>query len=144
MWEKRNGSLQTDKSGVPLKVSFEGTRVVVISRTGNGLAEILIDGKKCTDFAETWAATLPSKTPFDYRPSIMRVDIKGEPVAETWTLTINNMSENGREFNFSLKGSVSGEQGCGDHKAVFTSKNGVIEIDPNVLAMRLQSALTGS
>lgn len=109
-----------------------GSRVDVISLNGNGVADILVDGKPPSDHLETWAATLPTPTPIDYRPGIMRVGLKGKPVAESWTLTTHSVNEDGKEFNYSLRGSVSGGQGCGDHKSVCLSENGVMELRPEL------------
>jgi hypothetical protein len=95
------------------------TRFDLVSLKGQGVAGILIDGKKSSSMAGTWAATQSLKTPIDYRPAIRKVGIGGQPVAETWTLTADNISEDGKRFLFSLEGSVSGFQGRGGSYRTF-------------------------
>ena len=131
-WEVTCTGLKNKVPNARLEVHFMGSRVDVISLKGNGVADILVDGKPPSEHLETWAATLPTSTPIDYRPGIMRVGLKGKPVAETWTLTANAVNEDGKEFNYSLQGSESGRQGCGDHQSVFRSSNGVIELQPKL------------
>jgi hypothetical protein len=129
-WIRDAQGLHTSKQGARLKVNFEGTRLDLISFEGEGIAEILVDGRKSSAMARTWAATQPSKTPIDYRPAIRKVGLGAQPVAETWTLTADHISEDGQEFSYSLEGTVSGFQGRGDHTAAFVSNNGVIHLSP--------------
>ena len=131
-WVKTCTGLKNKVPNARLEVHFMGSRMDVISLKGCGMADILVDGKPPSEHLETWAATLPSPTPIDYRPGIMRLGLGGKPVDETWTLTANSVNCDGKEFNFSLQGSVSGGQGCGDHKSVFRSSNGVIELQPKM------------
>jgi hypothetical protein len=130
-WKKDADGITSTMPGAKLKLTFEGTRVDLVRLKGQGVAGILIDGKKSSTMAGTWAATQLSKTPIDYRPAIRKVGIGGQPVAETWTLTADNISEDGKAFSFSLEGSVSGFQGRGDHTAPFVSGNGVIKLLPH-------------
>ena len=132
-WKKDADGITSTMPGAKLKLTFEGTRIDLVSLKGQGVAGILIDGKKSSTMAGTWAATQPSKTPIDYRPAIRKVGIGGQPVAETWTLTADNISEDGKAFSFSLEGSVSGFQGRGDHTAPFVSMNGVQYIPYNYI-----------
>ncbi|MEM9017259.1 MAG: GDSL-type esterase/lipase family protein, partial [Verrucomicrobiota bacterium] len=129
-WTKTKTGLQSQKAGASLKLNFEGTRVDIIAHSSEGAADVLIDGKRPSEISETWSATLPSKTPIDYRPAIMRVDLGGKPVAETWTLTVDSVNETGSEFSYTLRGSVSGDQGRGGSNEVFRSRNGIVEFRP--------------
>jgi len=131
-WIQSENGLRSTENGSPLRIEFEGTRVDVISRSGNGQADIRIDGKRPTAIPETWSATLPSSTPIDYRPAIMRIGLPGLPVAETWTLTVNPLSKDGRNCDYALQGSKSGFQGNGSHTDVFRSADGIIELNPKM------------
>jgi hypothetical protein len=129
-WQKTGSGIKTSKIAARLFVEFEGTRVDIISREGKGRAKILVDGQVVSKIGHTWSATLPSNTKIDYRPALMKANIIGQPVAEKWTLTADHISPNGKTFSYSLKGSISGQQGKGDHTEKFYSENGVWEIDP--------------
>lgn len=129
-WTAGTDGLNSGKEGATLTIPFDGSRLDVISRHISALAEIRLDGKKPSELPDNWAATLPSSTPIDYRPAIMRVMLHGKPVKETWTVTVESCSDDGRQFSYSVRGSVSGEQGRGDHTGVFHSSNGIIELRP--------------
>jgi hypothetical protein len=129
-WTAGKDGLNSGKEGAALTIPFEGSRLDVISRHGNAWAEIRVDGKKPSELPGNWAATLPSSTPIDYRPAIMRVMLHGKPVKEKWTVTVESCSDDGKHFSYSVRGSVSGEQDRGDHTGVFHSRNGVIELRP--------------
>lgn len=131
-WKKTAAGLQTKEAGAKLEVHFTGSRIDVVCWKGEGVADILVDRKPPSEHLETWAATLPSPTPIDYRPGIMRVGIGSKPIDETWTLTANSVNEDGKEFTYSLRGSVSGGQGCGDHRSAFRSTNGIMELQPQL------------
>ena len=96
-----------------------------------GTAKILIDGKAPSSFAAAYAATRPTPTPICWFPSIARVTLGPNPVAEDWTVTATEISKDGTQFNFRIQGSVTGRDGEGitsGHQ--FTSKSGRIHIDP--------------
>jgi len=132
-WNPTSKGLENGSTGKSLKIEFEGTRVDVIHFGGDGIADIHIDGKRPSEIPETWSATLPSSSPIDYRPAIMRVGLMGLPEKETWTLTAHSVSNNGRTYNYSVKGSVSGFQGKGDQSDIFQSDNGILQIDPRMI-----------
>lgn len=128
-WKLRS-SLTTNKKGTSLVLEFEGSRVDAIYGSGKGEAKILINGQSPWEITETWSATLPSKTPIDYRPALMKLEILKPAKPEKWTLTTEKISENGKIFSYHLSGSTIGMQGSGDHRSVFHSKNGMISINP--------------
>jgi len=134
-WASGAEGLRSTKPGALLTIPFTGSRLDVISREGSGSAEIRVDGKKPSALLSNWAATLPSPTPIDYRPALMRVKLHGQPVQETWTVTVESCSDDGHEFSYSVRGSVSGDQGRGDHTAVFRSRNGIVELRPEWFTM---------
>jgi hypothetical protein len=59
-----------------------------------------------------------------------RVNLGKKPVAEDWTLNVNNISKDGKLFRFNLAGSVTGPDGEGTQEKFFTSKSGRISFDP--------------
>ncbi|NDV61729.1 hypothetical protein G0Q06_04635 [Puniceicoccales bacterium CK1056] len=134
-WNSGIDGLSTRGENATLTIPFKGSRVDVISHTGSGQAEIRVDGKRPSELLSNWAATLPSPTPFDYRPAIMRVMLHGQPIKEKWTVTVESCSDDGNEFSYAVKGSVSGHQGSGDHTGNFLSDNGVIELRPEWFTM---------
>lgn len=129
-WNKTECGIKTSKEGANIFIEFEGTRVDVISKQAKGKAHIFVDGKKVSQIVSTWSTTLPSNTKIDYRPALRKANIIGKPMAEKWTLTAEKISPDGKKYSYSLKGSISGDQGRGDHTQKFFSKNGVWEIDP--------------
>ncbi len=129
-WEPTRHGLKSTKHGSPLIIEFEGTRIDIISHSGNGEADILIDEQPPSAHLETWSTTLPTSTPIDYRPAIMNVRLRGKPMTESWTLTVDSADAKGQSFTYFLNGTQSGRQGKGSHKSSFVSENEIIRIDP--------------
>lgn len=129
-WERDAHGIFTSTPGATLRIAFQGSRLDVVSLSGQGRAEIRVDGRKPSEIPSTWAATLPSPTSIDYRPAIRHVEIIGQPRPEQWTLSAEAMSADGTEFSYRLDGSISGFQGSGNHVATFESVNGVIKLSP--------------
>ncbi len=127
-----NGEILTK----PLKFQFDGNRVDLIAMRNKegkpGTAKILIDGKAPSAISGVYAATRPSQAPKCWWPAVRRVELGTgvTPVAEDWILTFTKVNENASEFEYDLKGSVTGPDGSGNNKEKFTSKSGRILIDP--------------
>ena len=138
-WKRANeGAIGTDPSA-PLCLRFHGNRVDIVSMKINsppGSARILIDGRPPSAFPGAYAATRPSKNPISGRPALNRVMLGTNAVAEDWTLSATDISTNGREFAFSLKGTVTGPDGTGKHDKPFVSNSGRIRIDPSEITFR--------
>jgi hypothetical protein len=49
---------------------------------------------------------------------------------ESWTLTAHDVSEDGKQFAFDVKGSVTGDDGTGTNEKTFVSNSGRITIEP--------------
>ncbi|MFA6293034.1 MAG: SGNH/GDSL hydrolase family protein [Victivallales bacterium] len=120
----------------PVKFQFDGNRVDLIAmpiKDGKpGTAKILIDGKAPSTIPGVYATTRASQAPKCWWPALRRVEIGSDsvPVAEDWTLTFTKVNEKATEFEYELKGSVTGPDGNGDSKGKFTSKSGRMIIDP--------------
>lgn len=116
-----------------LVLAFEGNRVDVISaytgRGKQGTAQVLIDGKKPSEFPTLYSITRP--TPGPWSPlALTRVDYVSPLKAEEWTLTITSVSEDSSRWEFEVVGSVTGPDGRGSSDAVFVSKSGRVKIEP--------------
>jgi len=116
-----------------LKLKFRGNRVDVTAMPHDGrlgTARILIDGKFPSAHPRAYAATLPTRTPIDYRPAIKQVILGDDPKVETWTLTAHDISSDGRKFAFDLAGSVTGPDGSGTHEKTSVSNSRRITLHP--------------
>ncbi|OGV55978.1 MAG: hypothetical protein A2017_07885 [Lentisphaerae bacterium GWF2_44_16] len=127
------GALGTSSKDT-LKLKFIGNRVDVIPTpfTGKlGTAKILVDGKAPSKSPEMYACTRPSPAYKEsVRPALRRVTLGKNPTAEKWTLTVKNISDDAKTFNYELCGSVTGKDGEGNNREKFISNSGRIIIDP--------------
>ena len=118
----------------PLKIEFEGNRVDLLAMPSKeaklGTAKILIDGKDPLKYPEIY--TFKRFGSFNHWfPVLRKIQIGGNPpVEEEWTLTFTKMSPDAKDFEYEVKGSVTGVDGQGSSKEKFVSKSGRITIDP--------------
>ncbi|MFZ2657847.1 MAG: hypothetical protein WAX69_23135 [Victivallales bacterium] len=142
-WKSDKGELpsQGEILSKPLKFQFEGNRIdllaMPVKEEKPGTAKILIDGKIPSAIPGVYAATRPSQAPKCWWPALKRVEIGSgaAPVAEDWTLSFTKINDNVTEFEYDLKGSVTGPDGSGNNKAKFTSKSGRMLIDPQLFTV---------
>jgi hypothetical protein len=115
----------------PLRFEFEGNRVdVVAPASGNfGTARILIDGQKPSTFRGLYAATRTNAAPGSWFPALRCVELGEGVVPEDWELTITQMNDKCTEFEYEVKGSVTGPDGKGNGKEKFTSNSGRLIVD---------------
>lgn len=119
----------------PLKFQFAGNRVdlvaMPVSGAQAGTAKILVDGKAPSTLPGIYAATRASTAPNCWWPALTRIEIGRDaaPVAEEWTLTLTKVTTVW-DFEYELKGSVTGPDGAGNSKEQFTSKSGRMLINP--------------
>ena len=127
-----------------LKFDFEGSRIDLMAnplKDGKpGSAKVLIDGKLPSAFPEVYVATRTTPKPNSTWPMIERVQLGKTPVAEDWTLTYTTVNPakskpeldkpDTFDFDFELKGSVTGADGKGNNKERFVSNSGRIILDP--------------
>ena len=123
-----------------LKLTFDGNRVDVLAfaATDLGSAKILVDGKPPSQMPELYRCTRPSAAPYVWWPGVKRVTLAGTapPVLETWTMTLTDVDKDKGTVGFTLKGSVTGDDGGGSRGRDFVSNSGRIHIaarDFNVL-----------
>ena len=118
----------------PLRIAFEGNRVDVAAMptTGKlGTARILIDGKKPSELPGVYAATRSNVCPGNWFPALRRMELGRNAVTEKWDLVLTKINENCSEFEYEVKGSVTGPDGNGNSKEKFVSNSGRLAIDPN-------------
>jgi hypothetical protein len=128
----------------PLKFEFEGNRIDLLGmplKDGKpGSAKVLIDGKAPSAFPEVYVptrATLKPKSPW---LMVTRVELGKNAVPEEWTMTYTKVAPamskpevtkpDTFDFEFELKGSVTGPDGKGNNKEKFVSNSGRITLDP--------------
>ena len=133
-WQTDNNGYKSNDTDAKLVYAFDGNRIDIGTMPiaeNLGKATILIDGKKPSDHIGTWAVSLPSRLNNYNRPGIMKVDLVGLPEQnDTWTLTVTEVSADGRTFNYNVKSAVDGPQGSGNQSSTFISKNSLISIKP--------------
>ncbi|MBX9628028.1 MAG: hypothetical protein K2X82_29790 [Gemmataceae bacterium] len=114
-----------------LTVPFEGNRVVLVCKPGEGKpAAVRIDGKKPSEWAECYAATRATAFPNTNWPVLLRVTSEKPPVAGEWTLSVTELSADGKGGKFTVAGSVTGEDGAGEVGRRFVSPSGRVVIEP--------------
>ncbi len=114
-----------------LELKFDGNRIdAILAADATGTAEVLIDGKKPSQFPECYAFTRPQPGPWSPL-FIARVEHTAPLVLEEWTYTVTG-GGNGEKWTFDVAGSVTGADGSGSSDQPFTSKSGRVKILPEV------------
>jgi len=113
-----------------MRLEFEGNRVDVEARLPAGRRVcVLIDGRKPSEFPGCYAITRPQPGPWSPL-ALVRVDHERPLVLEDWSLTITDVSPDGKRWSYSVRGSITGPDGDGRSDAVFVSASGRVKIDP--------------
>jgi hypothetical protein len=95
---------------------------LVTRRIGEGAAEILIDGRKPSEYPECYVIDRPA--PRAWAPlTVVRVDHDAPLVLEDWALTLISVSEDGKAWEYDVAGSVTGPDGHGSSRDVFVSNS---------------------
>ncbi|MDC7218105.1 MAG: SGNH/GDSL hydrolase family protein, partial [Spirochaetales bacterium] len=132
-WRHEGKGMVGENSNSALKLHFHGNRIDVVAFSVEGKlgsAKILIDGKSPSSYKGAYAITRTNKNPLHGRPMLNRVNLGKEPIVEDWILKVNNISEDGKIFKFSLSGSVTGPDSEGTNEKFFTSESGRINFNP--------------
>jgi hypothetical protein len=115
-----------------LALDFDGNRVDLIAASDapvGGRAQILIDGKKPSEFPGAYRITRP--TPGPWSPVFLsRVDHDSPLILEDWSLKISHVSPDGHTWDFDIAGSITGPDGSGKSDQPFTSQSGRVKIEP--------------
>ena len=124
--------------GNKLVFPFEGNRVDLIGgkaapggATGTKeVAQILIDGKKPSEWPCHYMIPRVSNSQAGFWPAILRVGHDRPLQVEDWTLTITECNDAVDDFKFEVEGSSTGPDGSGTNKHKFVSLSGRVVIDP--------------
>lgn len=117
--------------GDRLVVEFEGNRVVALAGAGaRGRARVLVDGRPPSAFPECHAVTRPSGTAGVGWPAVMRIGWNVLPIVEEWTATVRGFDAEQKDFELSVRGSVTGPDGEGRGGERFVSRSGRVVIEP--------------
>jgi len=118
-------------NGNELTLNFHGNRVVAVAEKGKrGSAEVFVDGKKPSEFPESYVFSKPQAHPFIFWPPILQISGVNPLLAEDWTAIVKDLNEDGTDFVFDLFGSKTGYDGSGRGNIRFVSESGRIVIEP--------------
>ena len=133
---ERSQSVCVSKNG-SVVLRFIGNRVVAVfgaiasvgdTARNQFAADVLLDGVPAANYREMWYATRPSAL-VSWMPMIFRVASKSVPVAEKWTLTyLNGTDQYGNPVHYRVDGSITGYDGEGWSNEDFTSNSGRVAI----------------
>jgi hypothetical protein len=114
------------------RLEFTGTRADLLFKPGSkGSLSALVDGRKPSAIPELYGFTRVSAFPMSDWPVLLRVGAQAPLVAEEWSLLLDHASADGKVCHFSVRGSVTGEDGEGWSTNRFVSKSGRIVIEPD-------------
>ena len=113
-----------------LRVEFTGTRVDVLLKSRPSTVSVRIDGNSPSSIPELYGFSRVTAFPNSDWPILLKVGSAAPLIAETWSLTISQVSDDGKACRFNLKGSVTGPDGEGWSTNHFASKSGRVVIEP--------------
>ena len=116
--------------GKQIEMIVEGNRIDVITSKDGPSLEVFIDGKKPSEFPKLYQVSRTGYFPRMNWPCLLRVQSQNPLLQETWTATLNNVSKDGKNFDFKIEGSKTGADGEGHSSKKFVSKSGRVVIDP--------------
>jgi hypothetical protein len=111
-------------------IQFDGSRLEMLtSKPIAAWPSVSIDGRSPEQVDGCYFVTRASPTQtVPTWPAVRRVSLASEPTSEDWTATINNMTPDQKTFDFSVRGSVTGDDGGGSSAHDFVSKSGKLSI----------------
>jgi hypothetical protein len=116
-----------------LKLEFIGNRVEAIAAeqlAEKDSLEVWLDGQRPSAIPELRVFTRVSAFPNSTWPCLLRIDSGAPLEVEDWTLVLNEVTEDLARVKFSLRGSVTGEDGVGSSDVRFVSTSHRIVIHP--------------
>lgn len=119
-----------------LRLSFEGSRIDLICRPGEGApAGIRIDGRKPSEWPQVYTFTRALAHPAGkWRvrwPVVAPIESQHPLLEEEWTLQATQADPEGKRFKFSLRGTRTGPDGEGRSDQRFVSTSGRVVIETN-------------
>jgi hypothetical protein len=112
-------------------VEFEGNRLEILSsKPLSPRPGAAIDGTAPKDIDGCYLATRASsvQTVPDW-PALRRITLRHDHTPQEWTATLTGITPDQNSFQFSVTGSVTGDEGQGDSAHDFVSKSGQISIE---------------
>ena len=114
-----------------LTLDFTGNRVDIILADHETVdAAVWIDGKRPSEFAELYGVTRTTYYPLTSWPALLKVDDQAPLQLEQWRLTLTQISEDQKQFRFTIDGSETGYDGQGQSDQQFVSNSGRVVIEP--------------
>lgn len=115
-----------------LRLEFDGSRMDAVCAPGGAPpVEVLIDGKRPSEFPELCSFTRASPYPGSNWPALLKVGSQAPRVAEDWTLTVTEINDAHDVVRFRVQGSVTGPDGDGVSTNRFVSGSGRVVIGPD-------------
>ena len=116
--------------GNQIELTVDGNRIDIISKSKGNTVQVIIDDKKPSEISSLYKFSRTGYFPRMNWPCLLRVQSQKPLLEETWTATLNNVSKDGKSFNFKIEGSKTGFDGEGHSSKKFVSKSGRVVIDP--------------
>jgi len=134
-WTVSEGGLVSTGTS-PLRLNFHGNRVDLVALPGKtGSARILLDGKAPSAERDTLAASRSTLAPGAWWPVVTQVSLAPSAVPETVTMNFHDVTPDGSQFAFDVRGSVSGDEGSGQAGQDYVARSGRYSIKAADLAL---------
>jgi hypothetical protein len=114
-------------------VNFDGSRLELLSeRPLRVWPSVTIDERDPRDIDGCYQVTRssPLESVTDW-PALRRITLLHDRTAEDWTATITKITPDQKSADFTVKASVTGDQGNGNSSRNYVSKSGRLSIDGN-------------
>jgi hypothetical protein len=112
-------------------VNFDGSRLEMISNQPlTAWPSVTIDERPPTDIDGCYQVTRssPLKSVPDW-PALRRITLLHDHTAEDWTATITNITPDQKLVDFTVRASITGDEGAGNSSRKYVSKSGQLSID---------------
>jgi hypothetical protein len=126
-----------ERNMITLTIPLEGTGAELVWPAKNvyiSKVAVQVDGRKPSSLADCYYYTHPARNPEAFfltnMGQLLAMQLAGAPQAEEWTLTVLSTDTLKGQLRFSLRGSLTGEDGTGSSDSLFTSRSGRIVITP--------------
>lgn len=126
-------------------IPFRGNRLELLtSQPIAAWPEVTVDGQSVHRIDGCYQVTRSTPTPTAPEwPAVRRISLNADHAAEDWTATVTSISPDQKRFQFTVAGSISGDQGAGDSFHKFVSRSGTLSIEPDDWMLGRAFALTG-
>ncbi|MDX1952448.1 MAG: SGNH/GDSL hydrolase family protein [Verrucomicrobiota bacterium] len=122
-WKNEFVDLEVDGNRIDLILSPQATKDASI--------DIEIDGRKPSGFPGVFGFSRSTYYPGTIWPCLIGISSEKQLEVEQWTVRLSEVSDDHKQFKFSLEGSKTGPDGDGLSSEKFVSKSGRIVIEPD-------------